>query len=292
MKDYIDYMNDITVTADLHRKIIERTTAKPKSIINIQEIRRYAAPMTIAAACIIVVGITIFTIPQLLGAPDRNASDGSRDSMKFEPSESFRTGDTAPLDEEQSGYAILTLEQARSDGDFGAYISVNVPAQFSFDSAQKSTGNVDKSLSVLWKDAQSSSDVSITWTVTMSAADKQDHIVYAHEREKYDTTLYSLPWEASVPKELQKIFEDPVFLSEELTLETILARSYHSDDDLRDSPGLRMNFSVLYGDVVVLVNTKGATPEQLFIMLMELSDPEASHKSFDKTDTWVSADDN
>jgi len=211
--------------------------------------------------------------------------------MKLEPSESFRTDDTSPDDEEQSENVILTLEQALSDADFGAYVSVSVPSQFFFASAQKTTGYVDKSLSVLWEKAAGSNDGTIVWRISKSAADEFDHVVYVHEREKYDTALYSFPWDTSVPEELQRFFENPLFLSEELTLDTLLARSYHADDDKRESLGIRMDFSVLYGDVVVLVNTKGASPEQLFEMFGALNSPEASYKGSDKTGNLASTDD-
>jgi hypothetical protein len=51
-----------------------------------------------------------------------------------------------------------------------------------------------------------------------------------------------------------------------LTAELVGARAYQPDDQ-GDVPGWRMNFSVLYNDdIVVSVNTKGMTPEQVFAM--------------------------
>ena len=330
MKEYIEYMDNISVTPDLHAKIMERVkqaqatqtqatheqatyeqatqahsayeqtaqaqaTQKAKPLIRIGDFRRYAAPLSIAAACMVVVGLTIFAAPQLWGAPGVKTPAKSDDSIIFEPDDgNFRAIEDAN-DEVQSDYVALTFEQALSDADFGAYVSTSVPVEFRFSSAQKSTGHIRDSLSVMWKDEAGSSDSSIAWRVFMSDKDELDRIVYTNEREKYDMALYSYPWETSVPEELQSCFVNPVFLSDDLTLDTLLARAYHTDDDQRDTLGLRMDFSVLYGDVVVFVNTKGMLPEQLYQMLMELGTKQASNKELEieleKLDKLTSADD-
>jgi len=337
MKEYIEYMDSISVTPDLHARIIDRVkqaqaereqaaqvqaaqaqaaqaqaaqtqaaqaqasheqatheqaayaqtaheqaAQKAKPLIRISDFRRYAAPLSIAAACMVVVGLTIFAAPQLWSAPGGKTPAKSNDSMIFDPDdESFRTGEDAVDGGQGSGIVELTLEQAKGDADFGAYVSLGVPSEFRFASAQKSTGQIRDSLSVMWKDEAGDSDGSIAWRVSMSDKDELERIVYANEREKYDTSLYSFPWETSVPEELQRCFESPVFLSDELTLDTLLARAYHTDDDQRDTLGIRMDLSVLYGDVVVLVNTKGMSPQQLYEMLMELSTLQASNKQFE-----------
>jgi len=186
---------------------------------------------------------------------------------------------------------VLTLEQAQTDADFGAYVSKSVPPRFSFVSSLKSTGQVENSLSVLWKETTGSSDGSINWRIFNSATDEQNRIVSVNEREKYDMAYYSSPWDESVPDELLGCFENPVFLSEELTLDMLQARTYHADNGHDGASGLRMDFSVLYGDVVVLVSTKGATPEQVFEMLTGLAEPQAAYKGAVNTDNWASTDD-
>ena len=343
MKDYIEYMDNISVTPDLHARIIERvkqaqaaqvkaaqmqaayeqatagqaTTAqattehaataqaaqeqaataqaaqKAKPVIRIGDFRRYAAPLSIAAACMVVVGLTIFAMPQLWGAPGAKTPAKSGDSMMFEPDEgNFRTGDDS-TDAGQPENVVLTYEQALSDADFGAYVSMNVPAQFCFSAAQKSKDQIGESLSVVWKDAAGNSDGCIAWRVSKSLEEEYDRIVSANEREKYDTALYSFPWDTSVPEDLQRYFENPVFRAEDLTLDTLLARAYHTDSDRRETLGLRMDLSVLYGDVIVLVNTKGMSPEELYGMLMELSSSQANYKGTDlEADNWASADEN
>ena len=261
-KDYVDYMDNIVVTADLHEKIIRRTTRKPAPPVKIHTFQRYAAPLAIAAACVAVLGVAFFTIPRIFNVPGENAN--------VEPSEILRPGDETPADEPEPGVVTLTLEQALGDTEFGAYISANAPSPFSFASSTKSTGQDGASLSVLWEEAAEHSDGVINWKVYKSAADEHARIVHADEREKYDRALYSFPWDKSVPEDLQEYFENPVFLAEELTPEMLRARAYLTDNDRIEAPGQRMDFSVLYDDVIVFVNAIGASPEQIYEMLTEL----------------------
>jgi len=284
-KDYTDYMDSIVVTADLHEKIIGRVTKKPAPPVKIHTFQRYAAPMAIAAACVAVLGIAFLTIPQIFNVPDENAI--------VEPSENLRPGGETPFDESEPAVVTLTLEQAMSDAEFGAYVSANVPSLFSFVSSTKSTGQDGASLSVLWEEAADYSNGSINWKVFRSATDEHARIVHADEREKYDMTLYPFPWDESVPEEFMGCFKNPVFLSEELTPEMLRARTHRVDNNQLDAPGQLMDFSVLYGDVIVFVNATGASPEQLYEMLAELKTLQTSYRETDsETDGWVSASDN
>jgi len=269
-KDYVDYMDSIVVTADLHEKIIERTTKKPASPVKIQNFRRYAAPMAIAAACVAIFGIAFFTLPKIFNVPGENAI--------VEPPENFRPGGETPAHESEPAVVTLTLEQALSDAEFGAFVSVNAPSPFSFTSSTKSTDQDGASLSVLWEEAADHSDGSINWKISRSAADEHTRVVHADEREKYDRTLYSFPWDKSVPEELQECFENPVFLAEELTPEMLKARAHLVDSDQVEALSQRMDFSVLYDDVIVFVNAIGASPEQLFEMFTELRASQTSYK--------------
>ena len=63
---------------------------------------------------------------------------------------------------------------------------------------------------------------------------------------------------------------DPVFKAEELTLEAVYRRSYKVQD-AGDTDGWRMNFSVLYGDILVSVNAKGVDPEWVYQHLIDLN---------------------
>jgi len=292
MKEYKDYMDNITVTADLHEKILQRTKQKPVVQMKTRIPMRYVVPAALAAACVIVLGITLFTQPQLFRIPGGKTHDGPGSSMIFNPSENLDKDDDTLDENLRTTDYELTLEQACADIDFGAYISLNVPPRFRFESSQRSTDRDSESLSVLWKEAADNNDGSITWKITRSAADEFERIVRVQEREKYDMTLYSFPWDKSVPSEFLRYFNNPVFLSDELTLDALWARAYHADSDSRESTGLQMDFSVLYGDVIVLISTKGASPEQIYEMLTVLKDAQTSYGEQNNTGNWKSADGN
>ena len=81
--------------------------------------------------------------------------------------------------------------------------------------------------------------------------------------------IYQIPFADSVPKELWEYLFNPVFMAEDLTLDMIQARAYQADDK-GDTPGWRIDICVLYGEVAVSVNTKGATPEQVWELFSKL----------------------
>ena len=155
-----------------------------------------------------------------------------------------------------------TLDEARNDPDFGAYMPLDVPSQFAFETAQRFVNQEKNSLSAFWK----SKNDYIKWSASIAADYDLGLIVAASEPEKYDLSLYPIPRASSIPKELWDYVNNPIFLAKELTLDIIKTRAYYVDNDRGDTPGWRMDFGVLYGDVVVRVNAKGATPEQVWEM--------------------------
>ena len=90
------------------------------------------------------------------------------------------------------------------------------------------------------------------------------------DTENYDLSLYPIPMADSVPDELREIVNDPVFKIEELTLDTVYKRA-RIVNDAGDSGGYRMMFSVLYGDTVVAISTKGVSPEWVFEALKNIN---------------------
>jgi hypothetical protein len=100
------------------------------------------------------------------------------------------------------------------------------------------------------------------------------NVVCISEREKYDVSLYPIPWAGSVPIEVHYYFQSPVFLAEEMSLEVISARTRwddnrrHPDPFLGDTSGWRTSqFGILYGDVIVKISASGLTAEQIWNML-------------------------
>ena len=87
------------------------------------------------------------------------------------------------------------------------------------------------------------------------------------ENERYDLTLYPIPWAESVQVELQSVVDNPIFDIEDLTLDAVWKRAYKVEDE---SDEWRMEFSVKYEDILVEVRTQGGAPEWLYGELKEL----------------------
>ena len=72
-----------------------------------------------------------------------------------------------------------------------------------------------------------------------------------------------------MPDDLREIVDNPIFLIDELTLDSVRARTYEVSDS-GDEPGRRMNFSVLYENILVEIGSKGASPEAIFEILQQI----------------------
>jgi hypothetical protein len=160
----------------------------------------------------------------------------------------------------------LTLDEAYADPDFGAYLPHGVPSQFSFDSAQRFINQESNSLFVFWY-TEAGYDT-IMWSVSKPTEADRAHLVSADERKKYDLSLYPFPLADSIPAELWEYVNSPVFQAEELSLDVIKARAYLSDE--QGDSGWRVDFSVLYDDVIVSVNSKGISPKEVWEMFTAL----------------------
>ena len=154
----------------------------------------------------------------------------------------------------------LTLAQARQDPDFGAYLPVSVPPGFVFSNATRELNQAFNGLSAFWDTG--GRDV-IWWQISAAAGHHLERVVSVNDREKFDLALYPIPWMDSVPPELRDVVANPVFRADEITLDAVRARV------LMDGRGggSRINFSVLYGDVVISIDVGGISPEQLWEML-------------------------
>jgi hypothetical protein len=82
-------------------------------------------------------------------------------------------------------------------------------------------------------------------------------------------TLHFIRFPELILYQLRKIVDNPIFLIDDLTLDTVRARTYEVSDS-GDEQGPRMRFSVLYGDTLVKLNVKGATPEAMFEILQQI----------------------
>lgn len=159
----------------------------------------------------------------------------------------------------------LNLDEAREDADFGTYIPVTLPKGFVFESAIRFINQESNLLSVNWTKGMGY----ISWKVSLLKDNDKTRITSVDDTKNYDISLYPIPRAESVPDELREIVDNPIFLIDELTLDTVRARSYEVLDS-GDEKGHRMRFSVLYGDVLVELTAKGVSPEAMLDMLQEV----------------------
>lgn len=159
----------------------------------------------------------------------------------------------------------LSLIEARADADFGPYIPETLPKGFGFENANRFINQERNTLFVNWTKGMSY----ISWQVSLLKDNDKTRITNVADTKNYDLALYPIPRADSVPDELRQIVDNPIFLIDELTLDTVRARSYEVSDS-GDEQGSRMRFSVMYGDILVELNAKGATPEAMFEILQQV----------------------
>jgi hypothetical protein len=159
----------------------------------------------------------------------------------------------------------MTLEKAGKDPDFGAWLPKAVPSGFAFESAHRFINQDLNMLSAYWNSGLDYID----WRIQKPTEGDLARIVKVSETEKYNMDLYPVPWADSIPDELWDIVQTPVFRADELTLDVVRLRAY-SIKDAGDTSGPRMQFGVLFGDVLVSINSKGVSPEKVFEMLQRV----------------------
>lgn len=155
----------------------------------------------------------------------------------------------------------LTAAEARSDAAFGAYLC-HKPAGFDEQEFLRTSEQLRASYRRGYE--------YVDWSVrAFGEADRERLVTDVAETEKYDVSLYTIPYADSVPAELRSVFYDPIFRVEDLTLELVRARAYRVDEQ-GDSDGWRASFSVRCGDVLVRVSAKGVSPDWLYQELVSL----------------------
>ena len=161
----------------------------------------------------------------------------------------------------------VTVAEAREDPDFGAYVPAAGPAGLEEDFARRyKFEDAADYLLVSWMGGSGDAYGDLQWIVSPVTDEALTRVVSPDEREKYDVSLYPIPWATSVPREDWMTFQDPVFRIGDLTRELVEARAHASDE----GPVLT-HFSVLYDtDMLVRVVSKGVDPEWLYEALKSL----------------------
>ena len=198
------------------------------------------------------------------GAETNNPTSGNNEHSIQSNTDSI-TGDEIRQTPVAALNETITLDEARNDPDFGGFLPTNIPSQLNFESASRFINQDFNSLFVLWHSLQPSMD-SVRWQVSKTTDDDRARVVSVNESEKYDMSLYSIPLFESVPEELREFVHNPVFLAEEITLETIRARVLQGRGNTQIS-----SFSVVYSEVVINIYANGVSPEQIWEMLTEIT---------------------
>lgn len=159
----------------------------------------------------------------------------------------------------------LSLDEARADIDFGAYLPRTLPDGFVFKDALRYINQVQNSLYVNWTKGMGY----INWRVSLLDDNDKTRITSVADTKNYDLALYPIPRADSVPDELREVVNNPIFLINELTLDVVQVRTYETSD-AGDEPGQRMHFSVLDGDILVELNVKGVSSEVIFDILQQI----------------------
>ena len=159
----------------------------------------------------------------------------------------------------------LSLEEARADIDFGAYIPLGIPADFEFEDALRFINQEQNALFVTWAKGMGYID----WRVSFLDDIDQTRITSVADTQNYDIALYPIPRADSVPDELREIVDNPIFLIDELTLDVVQSRTYETID-AGDEPGQRMRFGVLYEDILVELSVKGVSSEVILDILQQI----------------------
>ncbi len=160
----------------------------------------------------------------------------------------------------------LTIAQAQADPNFGAYVPVKTLPGLAFESAMRIVGQSQDELRVSYHSGMKYASL----VISRLSAEDASRVVDPSKPETYDLRLYPIPRASTVPAELSEIVGNPIFKLEDLTLALVEARAYTLNEAGDDNTGYRMSFSVLYGDVVVRLDVKGAQPGDVLEMLKSL----------------------
>lgn len=160
----------------------------------------------------------------------------------------------------------LSLKEALALEPYGSYFLAEIPAGYEEESIHHYQDPYTAYLSGLWTRGYDE----LSWRVSELSEEDKRRLTHAENTERYDLSLYPIPRADSVPEELREVVDNPIFYAEELTAELIWRRAYKSGEQ-GDSNGWRMSFSVLYGDMIIKVRSKGVDPDWLYKQLREIT---------------------
>ena len=169
----------------------------------------------------------------------------------------YRCGEHVLIDES------LSLDEARADADFGAYLPAEGPEGLDFEDARRfRLDEGENYLLAFWSDPDATRR-ELFWLAKKPDADDAARLVSADAPERWDLRLYPAPWTQSAAPEDWLTLEDPMFPAEMLSPELVAARTREDYDGLD-----YCNLSVLYeNNTVVRVRARGVSADWLYAAL-------------------------
>ena len=159
----------------------------------------------------------------------------------------------------------LSQTEALADPDFGAWFLPTAPSGFAEESIRRYQDQNTNALWGLWTREYDQ----LRWEVRYLTTEDADNLVDISEPETYDLSRYPIPRAESVPEQLRDTVARPIFNAEELTWEVLSTRA-DTAVDTGDSDGVRMNFGVRYGNIIVEIQSKGVDTQWIYEQLMAL----------------------
>ena len=159
----------------------------------------------------------------------------------------------------------LTIYEAYADTSFGRFLPNYVPSHLAFGDARRIVSSDRDSLHINWHAPQVAT---ISWSVNEPDQFFFEILVSTSDREKFDVSLYAIPWMDTVPDDIINYLQHPVFLAEEMSLEVEQARAHITGRGGWEDP--QMNFSVMFDDAVITIGSSGVTVEQVWEMIVSI----------------------
>ncbi len=159
----------------------------------------------------------------------------------------------------------ITLEQAEEDADFGSYLPTKSPEGFQLEMCRRYQDQEQNYLWIMWTSGYSE----ITWKISYVKERDMERVAAPSETEKYDLSLYTIPYADSVPEEYRQVVDFPLFRVEDISEEILQKRAVQIKDS-GDTKGHRITVGILYeGGICVEINSKGIAPEVVLGMIPE-----------------------
>jgi len=169
----------------------------------------------------------------------------------------------------------LTLEEARKDPVYGAYVPANLPGGMTMDIANRWICQQSNFLLMAWV----GENTHLRWMITRAEEHHMSNNISARNFEHYEraqsTPAHGIDGESAATRETAgRAFAIQVIPAEDLTLELLESLAVYMGrmgSLVGDAPGWDVfSFAVMYGDVVIEISASGLTAQQMLDVLLQV----------------------